>query len=173
MATIFVYALLLKPAYEDVNKLRGDLSAKSALLESQKKVVGKVKTLLEQYQGLSQPQQALLLSLPNKEEYPALINQMKGLVGDAGGLLLESIRFRKLPVQKSADVSEIKLPLLGTLQVSLSVKGPYQVFKNFMQLIERNVRVMDFVSIGINPVKEGDENYAYTAVVNTYYQTFE
>ena len=75
-ATIAVYAIFLKPAYAEVNKLRGELSAERGALHEQQIIVEKVKMALAQYQDLSHIAEAVSLVLPLKEAYPTLTNQL-------------------------------------------------------------------------------------------------
>lgn len=171
IGAIFVYSTLLKPAYDEVNQLRGDLASKSEVLEDQKKVVAKVKELLSQTQTLESAKKAVSLVLPNREEYPTLINQLSSLAR-TDGLTLESINLSKSTFGRTISQSADKTPVVSVLQASLSVKGPYQSLKNFIQKLETNIRVMDLKKITVIPGAEGSgDNFSYNLVVNVYYQT--
>ena len=166
-AAIFVYTLLVQPAYQEVNQLRGDLATKASLVEEQKIIVDKVKALLDQYQTLSRPKETIALALPTREEYPTLINQLSGLIR-VQGLILESVSLNLLPAQ-GIPAPGGKVPVLSTVQLNLAVKGSYQAFKNFLQTLENNIRIMDLVSMSITPAPA--DNYSYNLVVNAYYQS--
>ena len=168
VATIFLYTLLLKPAYEEVNQLRGDLAVKSDLVKTQTKVVMEVQELLAQYQSLTAPKQIVALSLPNQEGYPTLLNQINSLAR-AAGLALESVNLNLLPYAEGGS-SGSNLPVIGAVQLTMSLSGPYQSLKNFLETIENNIRIMDLASLDITPQIRGD-NFSYNVVVNAYYQS--
>ena len=169
IACLIFYSLLLKPAYNEVNQLRGDLASKSELVKDQRRVVEKVKELLDQYPSLSGPRQTISLAIPNREEYPTLITQVNGLA-HAAGLILQSLSLATQTFTQAATVAGPSLPVVGIIQMSLETSGSYQSLKNFIQTLETNIRIMDLVSFSINPLS-GSGNYNYNLVVNTYYQT--
>ncbi len=171
-STILVYNALIKPAYTDVNILRGGLASRSDLLRDQRKIVEQVKNLLAQYQGLSGPQKAISIALPQIEEFPTLVNQLRSRA-EASGLLLESINFQPLTFQssESKDKSKQEIPKMATVQISLQLRGSYAAVKALIQSLEANVRIMDMVSLNVATSPTGGSNYGYKLVVNTYYQT--
>jgi len=169
LASIFVFTLLLQPSYREINELRGDLAVKSAAVKDQTRIVEEVRSLLDQYESLAGPSQTIALALPNREEYPNLVNQFGGLAR-VSGLALDSITFAALPYQKSATSPLNGAPVVNIIQTTLSLGGSYQSFKNFLRAIETNIRLMDTVSFSLNPGAGGD-NYSYNLVVNAYYQS--
>ena len=172
IASIVVYSVLLKPAYEDVNQLRGDLASKSALVREQRRVIEKVKELLDQYPSLVGPRQRISLALPNEVGYPTLLNQINGLT-KAAGLTLQSVSLSLSPFSQTAGLpAGPNAPVMGIIQINFDVSGNYQALKNLLETIETNIRIMDLVSLSINPGSSG-ANYNYHLVVNTYYQTLK
>lgn len=169
LAAIFVFTLLLKPAYREINVLRGDLAVKTSTLTDQKKIVAEVREYLDRYQSLVGHSQKISLTLPNREEYPNLINQLSGLAR-ISGLALQSVTLATLPYQKSGTSVADSAPVVNIIQATLSLSGSYQSFKNLLQSIETNIRLMDAVSFSLNPGTGGD-NYSYNLVVNAYYQS--
>lgn len=168
---ILVYNALIKPAYTDINVLRGGLASRSELLRDQRKIVEQVKTLLQQYQGLSGPQKAISFALPPAEDFPTLVNQLRSRAAGSG-LLLESVSFNPLIVQVPEKKSEVLIPKVATIRISLQIRGPYQAFKTFMQSLESNVRIMDVSSLRVSTSAGGvGDNYGYQLVVDTYYQS--
>jgi Tfp pilus assembly protein PilO len=165
--TIFVYAFLLRPAYDDVNKLRGELAAQSDALDEEQKIVAQVKDLLSRYQGIANFDQTISLSLPKREAYPTLVNQLDA-IAKGSGIFLDSINLTTLPavVPQGGKIG----PSLSTLQLNLRLIGPYAGFKDFIKKLETNVRLMDIVRFSITPTLVGG-NYTYVLVVNTYYQS--
>jgi len=170
IATIFVYSVLISPAYREINQLRGDLASKNELLKNQKKIVEKVKELLSRQQSLSVPKQAVSLVLPNSEKYPELINQISGLAR-AANLRLESINLSLLPFQDSFSTGDENVPVVGVVQISVDLEGSYDSLKTFIQTIENNIRVMDLVKLTVSKRNQGGDNFLYNLVINAYYQS--
>ena len=172
IASIVVYSLLLKPAYEEVNQLRGDLTSKSDLVSEQRRVIEKVKELLDQYPSLAGPRQKISLALPDKADYPTLLNQINGLT-NAAGLALQSVSLASVTSAQAGGLGAgSNVPIMSTIQINLDVSGSYQTLKSFLQTIETNIRIMDLVSLAITPLANSN-NYNYHLVVNTYYQTLK
>ena len=170
IATLVVYAWLLRPAYREVNTLRGDLAAKTELVETERRVVDEVSSLLAQYQTLTGPQQTISLALPNRENYAALVNQI-GSLSRASGLFLESASVNILPFQDSKGSRGKNVPTVGVIQLSLTLNGPYASFKSLLTVLATNIRLMDIVSFTVNAANRPADNYAYNLVVNAYYQS--
>jgi len=170
LATIFVYSILLRPAYQEINQLRGDLASKSDILDNQTRVVEKVKELLDEYQGFSSLKQAVSLTLPNSEAYPDLINQISGL-SRASNLNLDSISLNPLPYNESFSLSNGNVPVVEIMQVTIDLTGSYESLKTFLQTIETNIRVMDLVRLTITPDSQTGGDFSYNLVINAYYQS--
>ncbi len=168
-ATIFVYATLLSPGYQEINQLRGDYATKSELVDNQRAIVAEVKAAIDRYKTLSGLQENISLALPTDAGYAAIINQLNSLA-QASGLFLESVGVNVLPFSQSAGgVAGKNVPVVGTIQLTLRLAGSYPAFKSFAQSLETNVRIMDIASLGVAGGASG-QNYTYTMVVNTYYQ---
>jgi len=171
VATIFVFSALLRPAYKEINQLRGDLASRSELLDNQRRIVDEIGNLLDQYQSLAGTQEAISLALPNEEAYPTLMNQINALVRTSG-LTLSSININLLPYRQTATALEgSNVPVVSVIQLNLALKGSYQALKSFLGALETNIRVMDLVSLNITPSQLGGQDYSFNMVVNAYYQT--
>ncbi len=167
VGVIVVFATLVQPAYRDINKLRGELASRAALLEEQEEIVAEVENLLAEYQSLQGVSDRISRVLPNREDYPTLLNQIRGLA-EVSQLSLESVTWNVLP--RARGGSDGGLPASSVLQVSLKASGNYQALKSFLSSLERNIRIMDLVSLAIIPPSTG-QNFSYAIVLNTYYQS--
>ncbi len=165
VASLAGYAAYLKPAYEDVSKLRGTLIAKQDLFEEKKQAVGKVEGLIKQYQGADRLQDVVSMSLPASEEVSSVFNQLQAIAG-SNGLTVQVFNVQPLST-KPSGASLVKP--LGTLRLSLRLAGNYAAFKEFVKGLETNVRAMDIVSVKVESSGKGDY-FAYTVVADTYYQ---
>lgn len=167
IGSFVVYGILIKPAYEEANGLRGMMYAKQELFEQKKAAVGAVESLIKTYQGAGRLQDIIALSLPREQEVSSLFNQLQTIAA-ANGLGVQVFNVQVLPLKSSPDNSLVQP--LGTVRVFLRMTGAYESFKNVVAGLETNIRVMDIVSIKIEPVSRGSNTFAYTVVADTYYQ---
>ena len=173
VAAMMIYSLFIRPEYELVNELRGMFIAKSNLLTEQQSIISQVQSLLAQYQGSASIQRAVSLALPTKEEAAGIFSQLQALA-QANDLTIEVFGLQSQPT-KSVNNSRGAINVvkdLGVLQASLKVSGGYDNFKNFLQGVETNIRVMDLISLKMEKVNRANGNFfIYNLVLNTYYQT--
>ncbi len=169
VGSILIYSLLVAPAYEEVNKLRGDLAAKSDALDAQQQVAQQAKTLLDQYQNdLTSLQNTISLAMPIGVDYQTLVNQVNGLAKNFN-LLLISLDFNLLPVTGQQTGVGTKPTGQATVQIKMQLKGQYQSFKDFLRALETNIRIIDLANLTVVPDEKG-QNFSYNVVANTYYQ---
>lgn len=167
IGSFVVYGVLIKPAYQEANVLRGTMYAKQHLFEQKKAAVGAVESLIKAYQGAGRLQDTIALSLPSGQEVSSLFNQLQTIAA-ANGLEVQVFNVQILPLKPSTDNS-LAQPL-GTVRVSLRMAGSYESFKNGIAGLETNIRVMDIVSIKIEPAGRGLNTFSYAVVLDTYYQ---
>lgn len=188
-----VYASFLKPEYKSVNTLRGTIAAKENLLESQRAILNRVQELLAKYQGSTRIQSTVSFALPNDPNAHFLFYQLLGLV-KLKSLKLDSLGLsQSTPLRSGESGGEptAALPRIGTIQASISVGGSYEDFKQFLQLLETNIRIIDVVSFAVAAETQGREqgrgerggapqapevpapsaSYGYSLVVKAYYQS--
>jgi len=165
VASLAVYVVYLRPAYDEVSLLRGTLIAKQNLFEEKKQAVGKVEGLIKQYQGADRLEDVISLSLPISEEMSSVFNQLQAIAG-SNGLTVQVFNVQPLST-KPSEKSLVKP--LGTLRLSLRLAGNYNAFKEFVRGLETNIRAMDIVSIKVESAGKGDY-FVYTVVADTYYQ---
>ena len=180
VGALIVYAAWVRPAYDTVTALRGSLIAQQNFFDEKKKAVDKVGTLIMQYKGAGSLEDMISLSLPQSEEVSSVFNQLQAIAG-TNGMTVEVFNVQPLSMRSGSDEiaaakgkSKDAIPLVrsvGTLRLSLRLTGPYAAFKEFVRGLETNIRVMDVVSMKVEPVgAKGADMFAYTLVADTYYQ---
>mgnify|MGYP001591355304 FL=1 len=175
MASFVVYALLIKPAYADLNILRGILSSKTEALEVHGQIALKVKDLIANYKGVQNLQENISLALPREQSLAALYNQFYALASDTN-LTLKALSAGAGTLRATAeDKSASKTPAkIGTVQVSLTLSGTYESFRNFLEKLETNIRILDVASfaIALPQVQSRSANsFDFNVVVVAYYQS--
>lgn len=173
-ATVLVFGFFIRPEYEEIGKLRAEAASRKQVIEDQKKIINEVKGLLGQFEVQSGPRQAISQVLPNREEYPALVNQLRTLA-ELSGLRLANISIKTLPLDKPAAENKKKapLPVVSVIQSKITFVGSYEAFKAFTSRVETNIRLFDIELVSISPagIKTSAQDLSFQAVINAYYQT--
>lgn len=172
IAVIIIFLKLIKPAYVEVQNLRGEINARVILLEDQTKAVSQVQNLISQLQeqNISQFQEQISLILPLTESVPQALSQYQ-TIAQVNGLNIQSAGLNYLAIKPSA--SNISLAKrIGTVRFKLKILGSYEALKTFMQAVETNVRLTDLVELKISRAGQPKQNlYLNEVVVDAYYQT--
>ena len=172
VAALFIYGLFIQPEYEDLAVLRGRLSGQKDLFQDKQQAIAKVESLIKQYQGAGRLQDTISMSLPPREELAAVFNQLQGIAA-FNGLGIEVFNVQPLPIKPGRERSLVRG--LGTLRLSLRLLGPYENFRGFLRGLETNIRLMDVVSLKIEPFDsaqgKASGGLVYNLVVDSYYQT--
>ena len=171
LGSLAVYAVLLRPEYKVLIELRGQVAARLNLLREQQRLSASAQTLIAEYQSVAgRVADSLLLMLPDEESVSSLLNQLNA-ISQASGAVIQSADVNYLPVRPSlAKLSFVKS--LGTLKVDIRVFGSYAGIKQFIQFLERNLRLMNVKNLDLSQAGKPDQDaYNVTLSVETYYQT--
>lgn len=169
VASLFVYATLVRPAYEVITLLRGELASKTSFLEKQQAAISDVQQLLAQYQGVARLSDSLSMALPNKESVSSILAQITA-ISQSSGVVVQSVGITYLPL-KPANATISLARGLGTLRLDIEMAGTYAALKRFLQSLETNIRVMDVQNLTIDPIGGSDQDlFNYSLNVDTYYQ---
>jgi Tfp pilus assembly protein PilO len=172
IAVAVIFVKLIKPSYGDIEKLRGEIQARTTILTNQNKAVAQVQNLIGQLQeqNIFQFQEQISLILPLAENVPQALNQYQA-IAQANGLSIQSAGLNYLAIK--ASTSNINLAKrIAPIRFKLKLLGSYEAIKAFTQAIETNVRLMDLIGFKITRAGQVGQNiYLNEMTVDTYYQT--
>lgn len=168
---LVIFSTLVSGAYDQVQRLRGELSAKSNLFQVQSHQLAQVQNLISQYQGITRLQDSLNLALPLQVDTVGAIIQINA-IAQKNGLTIGSINFDPL-VEARKEAGVVVVKDIGTLNMTLKLTGSYSSFKNFLSDLESNIRIMDVTSLKMAPAgrEAGEDSFNFDLTVSTYYQT--
>lgn len=166
LATLGIYVSLIKPAYQDIDQARGQLFTKSSQLSDYKNTISQMKTLLAQYDNLSQAQQSVSLMLPNQPSIPEALFQINGIAG-VSGLSLQSLSVKELAITPSAS---ILVKGMTTLRFSTKLTGTYESLKTFLQNLNANIRIFNINTIKVEKLGVTPNLFNFNIDINAYYQ---
>ena len=168
VVALMIYALLIVPTYNDLNKMRGELGGRETVFENQSEIIRKVKELLAEYQGSFKIQDSISFSLPTSPSASSIVAQVQS-IAQVSGLLVQSINLQTQALRPSKISKDVKA--LGLVEVSLRLIGPYEGLKSFLNGIATNVRVMDVVDARTEVSNKNNPNaLTHNIIINAYYQ---
>ena len=170
IAALAIFGTFVRPAYDEIQRLRGQLQAQSELVGEQGTAALQVERLLKEYQGSARLGDSLSLALPKDEAMSSLMGQVNALA-QLSGLPLQSAAISSMPIRPAlGSLSFVRG--FGVLRLELRAFGSYAGLKNFLQKLETNVRVMDLVELKIDQAGRTNQDlFVYNLTVDTYYQT--
>lgn len=171
VGALVIYAVLIRPEYAAILRLRGELVSKTNLLQKQQQVMTQVQNLIIQSKGAEKLSESLLLALPAEPDVASVLTQINAL-SQLSGLTAQSIGLSHLSI-KSLPGKPSFAQGLGTLRLDLRLIGNYGGLKEFLQALETNIRLMDVKSLRLETAGKtvGEDLFNYLLTVDTYYQT--
>jgi len=177
-----VFAMLIKPSYEETQKLRADVLSRQNFIQNQKSLTEQFKKLVSQYDSQEKAQENISLILPQNPATGEALTQINGLL-DLNHLNVLSFNINR-PLLQSYSSSNTNststqvIKPLGTIDINFKVVGNYSDFKNFLNQLETNIRIFNVKTLNISPViiASGDKNQiqnktlSYDISITTYYQ---
>ncbi len=170
LAALIVYVVLLKPEYDDIQKLRGNFKSTSDFYEAQLQAIDYVNNLYGKNKvDIEQIQNDLSLALPDQEEVADIVYQIQR-ISSLNNIFIDSINLDRSPIQRSKSENSL-VKSYGPLRITAKLTGPYDSFKELLRFLENNIRIMDVKAIRVyqsNDLEKGILNYEIVA--DTYYQ---
>lgn len=184
VAAFVVFFNLVRPAYDSVQKMRGEQLSRARFIEDEKAIIGQVKKLVDDYRGEEKIQELVSLVLPLRADAAGALMQLSGLA-EANHLTLQTVSVAAPALQNiAAEVSSQSvgggeggarttfIKPIGLLNVQGRLVGTYGDFKAFLKQVETNVRIFDVKNINLQPAgKPNQDSYAYEVTITAYYQS--
>ncbi|MBI2033638.1 MAG: hypothetical protein HYT13_00885 [Candidatus Liptonbacteria bacterium] len=172
-----IYFSFIKPAYEDIKKIRSEEFSRRTFTDRQSAVLNQVKKLISAYKGQGELQDAVSLSLPLKLDEPGALAQLNGLL-ENNRLLPQSFSVSILGGQgtqretQGTPTESFAKPLI-TIFFKVRFAGAYEDIKNFLVNLETNIRIFDVRDLFVSPVVTKGSPTAYNVdlTVATYSQS--
>ncbi len=166
IGAIIIFSSLLIPVYREIQELRGEKISLENLLKAEEQSVVTASRLLAESRDFASLKDSLSLVLPLDENIPGLINQLQG-IAKISGVAIESLALEQLPLKPAVKES---VEPLGTIRVSLRLRGSYESVKLYLQFLETNIRIIDVNSLSVIGGAAKEPVLNYSLVVDTYYQ---
>lgn len=186
VASLMVYFQFISSAYDEIQLIKSQKIGRGLLLQNEQLAIEKVQNLISEYQSQGQIQEKISLSLPATEDVGGGLAQIYGIAKNSG-LALQSASISLLGIrsqnsgaaaelgsgEKSASQFSLQKPI-GSVVFNVRLTGSYDGLKDFLKLLETNIRIFDVGIISISPVGVStgvpSGTFNYDVSITTYYQ---
>lgn len=161
--------------YPDIGIMEEKIKNQELVVSNSKDILKRVEELVAFTEGNKIIVDKFDSVLPVNDDKANLLSSLDSLAR-LNNLSTHKISFNDNTSAQQAGVegTEINTGDFDTRTIKLSLRGSYASFKNFLDAIEKNVRVMDIVSVDLtpNPTSKEEEAglrfYSYSIVLKTY-----
>lgn len=182
VAAFIIFVSFTHPAYTEIQQIRNEKYSFDLELENKKQAIEDVVALIEEHKDDTSFGETVSMIFPTSTELSSALAQIHGLA-DYNKLILSSINISESGSNTSrssggvgAGESSLEKPI-SVLSFDLDLAGSYGNFKNFLEMIGKNIRLFDIESINLSPAASGSkipiDFYSYQVKITTYYQNQE
>ena len=175
-ASFVVYFEFTRPAYFEIQSIKGEHLSKSLFLAEEQSAIKKVGDLISDYRARGEMQQVVSLAFPLNEDPSGALAELYGMA-KISGLNLQSVAVSSASVGTrgigagAGSAFNLQKPI-GTIVFNVRISGSYGAFKEFLSLLETNIKTFDIGSVEIGQIGgKNNDNFTYGLMVKTYYQT--
>jgi len=151
---IFLFWVMILPSYEERSHLVLTLESRSANLELKTKLIQKIAELNKEYQTRYTELKRMSFVIPAKKNIEEIITILDGISFQTG------VRLRKMGLA-TQDEKNQNLPY-NTVFIDISVAGTYDSILNFLDTIEKSIRLIDGNELTLN-IDENETEGTLTA----------
>ena len=187
VASLMTYFQFITPAYDETQQIKSKQLGRSFFLKEEQSTIEKVQGLISSYQTQGQIQNAVSLSLPTNPDIGGALAQIYGISKNSG-LVFQSASISSLSIQsvdsgaplrdgtgESVAVApsfSLQKPI-GSVSFNVRLNGSYEGLKDFLDLLQTNIRIFDVKTLSISPAGASGASigiFNYDLSVVAYYQ---
>lgn len=175
----FVLIWQAHSAYPNIFIIQGEINSQETIINDAEKTLRRIRD----FTGFAQKNKEVIsrfdLILPDSEDKPNLLSVLDGMASSRS-LIVLSISFGKEANTKSSQQDVLAVDSesynFNSIDITMSLRGNYSSFNDFLLAIEKNLRVMDVVSVDFSggsylELKEGEKKiYSYNIKLKTYFK---
>jgi len=135
-ASILIFFLLVLPAFDQTRSLRNSIKEREAVLTEAQEISNRIKELNQEIDRRKSEVEKLSQFLPRQKGTAEILANLESIVSASGMLLSE------LNLSEVSGLGEIK-KINGNLKLS----GSFASFMNFLDLLEKNLRLIEISTI--------------------------
>ncbi len=175
-----VFFYYTKPAYDSTKQLQSDIRAYNQALDKANELQRLRQALLSRYNTFNQADiERLAKLLPDHVDNVRLLLDLDSFAGSQG-FALQNVSISS--TGSSAKTNQTAAGVIGSsgeahesLTFGFATQGTYSAFVSFMEALERSLRIVDIVSLSLQPIVPPpgvvlpEPYYSYDVVLKTYW----
>lgn len=155
-----IFWTLLMPTYDGVMAKREAVAQRADIIKTKSDIITTINALTKEYADRSTDIARFASMVPATKSSPELVSSIQALATQ-NGLQLKTISL-------SGNVKQDVNPYQEQ-SISLELDGGYLAFKSFLMALERNIRLIDIISIDANPTTPDSPIISFRIRGNAYY----
>ncbi len=161
-AAIVMFWTLALPFYNGISDLDAAIKEREDLLESRNAIIINIRGLNKEYQKRIPEIAKLSAIVPSKKSVAEILSAITDISSKNGIELFSSA----MTSQVSSDTGTNPYNILS---LELSVNGSYSGLTNFLKALEKNLRLVDIISIDASASTVNTSVLTFTIKGNAYY----
>lgn len=160
----FLFFVLVLPQFYKIQSLENAVQEREKVLAEKKEIISGIATLKDQYSSRESEIRKLSILVPKEKTVQEVISSMDAISQQAGLELRSIITAVK---DENREVTDLKRILV----VESTLSGQYPAFFNFINLIEKNLRIFDVkeFSISSDVIVAGSPFLNFRVTAETYF----
>lgn len=158
-----------KSYFSEIKVLKKQAFSYNETINTAKKVRSSIDKTLGEYNAISQENvDRINKMVPSGDEAMKLVVQIDD-VTRKNGLSLTSIDSKNVVNEKIVSgIQENESKTAESISLSIKAQGSYESFSSFIKELEKSLRLIDVVSVKINPISQ--DNYSYSIEAVSYWR---
>lgn len=176
--SVIVYFIFSKPLYNEVSTLKSDISVYKEALDNSRNLQEIRDNLLLSYRSINtEDLNKISHLLPDTVSSIELVLEIEK-IASANGIFIKDVKFNEGEKEVSNNNDNVvnetvfnSLPY-GEFDIDFTAEGDYFSFTNFLEGIEKNLRIVDVYAISFDSKVDPKENnniLSYKVKVKTYW----
>ncbi len=168
LASVGGFIVYIVPTFTEAKAISQQKDEYLGLLDNARTLAEKRDQLLQIYNGISPDEIARLEKmLPANPDNVKLILEIDALA-KSQGLSLQNVKINSAANADQKSKTAKSNPDIGTLTLDFTTVGPYPGYVNFINILEKNLRIMNIKKVSFL-APEDKANYQYQTTVETYW----
>lgn len=138
VASILIFFLLVLPAFDQTRMLRGSIGERVDIINEVQEASNRISSLNREIESRRQEIDKLDQLLPKDKKVPELLSNMESIVS-ASGMTLSEMNLSDVAGAGNAR----------KVNATLKLNGSFTSFINFLDLLERNLRLIDVSTLDV------------------------
>jgi len=155
-----IFWILLMPLYDNTMAQREAVTQRAEIIETKSDIIANINATTKEYTDRSSDIARFASIVPAVKSAPEIVSSIQALATQ-NGLQLKSISL-------SGNINQSINPYQEQ-SVGLELNGDYLAFKSFLMALERNIRLIDVLSIDASPISESSPVISFRIKGNAYY----